>query len=117
MKKPAYISRTALEPTMAGKLLNRVHNARKHNHLLAENELWDRNKLLSPASREGYKIATTKTLQFDGTEVVEYRLYKLIDATVSRISSTVETQVLGGLENLLDAKEVPDGEATTDKDN
>lgn len=43
-------------------------------------------------------------MQHDGTEITEYRLYKLIDATVTTVSSEVSTRVETGLETLVENK-------------
>lgn len=86
--------------TMFGKLLTRVHNARHYSRLQAQNELWRRNGLEKAEKREGYKIAETKEMHRDGTEVVEYRLYKLIDASVVTLSSEVKSEVVTGIKAL-----------------
>lgn len=96
--------RTAEETTMFGKLLNRVQTARKMSRISAVNELWHRNGLAKPGDRVGYKLAETVAMHHDGTEITEYRLYKLIDATVTTVSSEVSTRVETGLETLVENK-------------
>lgn len=86
--------------TLMGKLLSRVHNARHYSNIQAIDELWKRNSLANPAKRDGYKLAETSVVHRDGTEVKEYRLYKLIDATVVTITTDVNTTIELGLENL-----------------
>lgn len=58
-------------------------------------DLWKRNKLTPNAP--GYKIAETKMVKQDGTSVIEYRLYKLIDARVVTTSAQVTADVEDGV--------------------
>lgn len=84
-------------PTMKGALLNRVDQARKHSYAQAVDELWKRNKI---KNREEYKVAEITMVQKDGTEIKEFKLYKLIDATVVTISSQVNVEIALGKEHL-----------------
>ncbi len=86
--------------TLMGKILARVHNARYETRAIAERELWKRNGLDNPTKRDGYKLAETASVARDGTEVVEYRLYKLIDRAQIIISSDVRTTTHFGLEDV-----------------
>ena len=88
------------QPTMMGKLLSRVHNARYLSRQQAIEDLWKRNGMENPKTRDGHKLAETAVIQRDGTEVTEYRLYKLIDATVVTVAAEVNTEVKLGIENL-----------------
>lgn len=88
------------EPTMFGKLLNRVRYERMIARDKAERELWKRNNLDNPAQREGYKLAETKVVHRDGKEVTELRLYKLIDASVITVESEVRSMMEAGVEKL-----------------
>lgn len=97
------------ETTLFGKLLNRVHTARELTAIEAKNELWHRHGLGKPADRVGYKIAETKKMNYDGTEITEYRLYKLIDVARVTVSARIETEIVTGL-----GEEDSDGETTTD---
>lgn len=84
--------------TMFGKLLSRVATARYHTKQLAQEELWRRNGLGNPKHRDGWKIAETAVVQRDGTEIIEYRLYKLTDRAQISITSEVQTKTHFGLE-------------------
>lgn len=88
--------------TMFGKLLSNVRAVRFTAKQKAQDELWKRNGLDNPAKRNGYRMAETQSINRDGTEVVEYRLYKLIDASVVTISSTVTHKIENGLQNVED---------------
>ena len=87
------------EVTLMGKILAHVHSVRAFSRETAIAELWERNGLGNPSSRRGYKLAETKNLQVDGTEVTEYRLYKIVDATVT-VKAEVRTEVTSGLDGL-----------------
>jgi hypothetical protein len=104
----------ASKSTMFGKLLTRVHNARYQTRQLAELELWRRHSLGNPKNRVGYKMAETAVIQRDGTEVIEFRLYKLIDRAVISISSEVQTTTEFGLDAT--EKEQADGTKSTNTD-
>lgn len=88
------------EPTMFGKLLNRVRFERTMAREKAETALWERNNLGNPTKRDGYKLAETKVVHKDGKEVTELRLYKLIDAAVVTISSEVSSEIVDGIHKL-----------------
>lgn len=83
-----------------GKLLKSVHNAKRYSNLQAVEELWKRNGLSNPTKRDGYKLAETVEVQRNGTEIKEYRLYKLVDATVVTISTEVTASIESGLDKL-----------------
>lgn len=100
-RKP--IERPKTESLM-GKLLERVHNARHFSRLTAIDAMWERNGMASVASRKGFKIAETTSVFKDGTEVVEYKLYKLIDATTVTVSAEVNTKVEQGVASLKENK-------------
>ena len=82
-------------PSMFGKLLTEVQAQRKFTRERAIADLWRRNKL-NP-SAPGYKLAETVTVQNDGCEITEYRLYKLVDCTVTTIVSEVRATTETGL--------------------
>lgn len=88
------------QPTLMGKLLNRVRFERIMARERAEAGLWKRNNLENPKTREGYKLAETKVVYTDGKEVTELRLYKLIDAAVVTISSEVSSEIVDGIHKL-----------------
>lgn len=75
------------KPSMVAGMLTQVRSVRRLARESAIADLWKRNKLNPNAS--GYKIAETPMLRRDGREVVEYRLYKLIDASVTTISAEI----------------------------
>lgn len=82
--------------TLMGLLLNKVRFEREQARRAAIQKLYDDNGLSNPARREGYKVAETPTIDRDGTEVVEYRLYKLIDSVVTRVKTTVDVEIKQG---------------------
>lgn len=90
------------ETTMFGKLLTTVQQTRKLAHETAIKDLWRRNELRENAP--GYKIAETKAIHRDGREVTEYRLYKLIDATVTTVKAEVTTLVETGSDKAIEMK-------------
>lgn len=83
--------KAATRSTVFGKLLSRIATARYHTKQLAQEELWKRHGLGNPKSREGWKMEEhTKTMR-DGTEIIEFRLYKLTDRAVIAIKSEIST--------------------------
>lgn len=78
--------------TLMGSLLSTVRFERAEARRKAISELYARNGLENPVTRNGYKVAETSTLSRDGTEITEYRLYKLIDSQVTRVSTTVDVE-------------------------
>lgn len=80
-------------PTLMGKLLSTVRFERQEARRKAVDELWKRNGLDNPTKREGYRMAETSTVARDGTEVTEYRLYKLLDRALVETKSTVKTNI------------------------
>jgi hypothetical protein len=95
-----------------GKLLSRIATARFHTRQLAELELWKRQGLGNPQHRAGYKMEEVKAVQRDGTEIIEYRLYKLIDRAIITITSEVSTTTEFGTDAT--AQEMEDGQKSTD---
>lgn len=81
---------------------NRLRVVRESTKEKAIAALWARNGLKPGA--EGYKIAETTAIYSapsgGGSEVVEYRLYKLIDASVVKISMGVDAKIEDGVNNL-----------------
>lgn len=87
---------------MFGKLLTRVQNTRKMARTQAVADLWRRNKL-NP-NTGGYRLAETDMVQRDGTEITEYRLYKLIDCSVVTVRSEVKHSIETGLGAAIEMK-------------
>jgi hypothetical protein len=81
---------------MFGKLLTEIQAQRKFTRERAMADLWRRNKL-SPGA-PGYRLAEAPTVQADGSEITEYRLYRLVDATVTTISSQVKAETDNGVQ-------------------
>jgi hypothetical protein len=94
------------ESTMFGKLLTSVQQQRQLAHDMALKDLWGRNGLSPNAA--GYKIAETKAIHRDGREVTEYRLYKLIDASVTTIKAEVTSSVEIGADKAVEMKSWPE---------
>lgn len=95
------------KPNMLGRIFNKVSEARFIAKQQAKSDLWARNGLSNPTQRNGYKMAETAVVHRDATEVVEYRLYKLVDASVVTISSEVNHKIENGPEHLRESN--PDG--------
>lgn len=85
-------------PNVLGKMMDRLRKARLHTKTLAIDELWERNGLGTGQAREGYKLAETQRVDRNGSEITEYRLYKLIDRSVVTISADINTEVATGLD-------------------
>ena len=83
------------KPTLLGKTLSTLRMERQLVRDRAVSELWKRNNLKPDA--EGYRVAETSTIQRDGVEVTEYRLYQLVDRAVVRVSSKITTGVEYGI--------------------
>ena len=88
--------------TLLGRILSTVRTERQLARDKAVTELWKRNNLANPTKRDGYRMAETSTVSRDGTEVTEYRLYKLIDRALVTTSSKIATDVKYGQEAALD---------------
>lgn len=89
--------------TLLGKTLSALRFERQQARQKAARDLWERNGMANPKTRSGHKLAETTTLQQDGTEVTEYRLYKLIDRSLVTISSSVSTKITTGVESEQDS--------------
>lgn len=96
-KKIAPMKSMEQKSTIFEQVLSNIQAHRKYVDETAHEELFLRNKLLTTAERAEYKISEAKMVQADGTEVIELRLYKLIDATVVKISAEVTVSTEKGL--------------------
>lgn len=88
--------------TMLGDLLTKVQKERKFSREQAIKELYKRNGVGS--NSPGYKLAETAVIHDDGREVTEYRLYELIDSTVTTLTAEVNMLVETGIEQVSDGK-------------
>lgn len=88
------------EPTMLGKLFSAVRSQRWLLREQALSELWKRNGLENPKLRDGYKVAETAEVHKGGKEIIEYRLYKLVDSVVTTLDTSVKGKVEAGLDKL-----------------
>lgn len=88
------------------KMLNSLTTMRRLAHARALRDLYARNNVT--ASTPGYKLAETPTVYANGREVMEYRLYKLIDASVVTISHEIHHSVETGKDAALEMKAWPD---------
>lgn len=79
-----------------GRLLARLRSEREALKLQAIDDLWRRNGLANPKSRAGYKLAETPTVTRDGREITEYRLYKLVDETITELSADIRSITKNG---------------------
>lgn len=100
--------------TMFGQLLESVQRTREVARDRAIADLWGRNRLNPNAA--GYKIAETVTMHQDGREVVEYRLYKLVDVSVTTIKAEVTHSVEVGTDKAVEMKSWPDRQKKEDID-
>jgi hypothetical protein len=86
------------EKSMVGKLLMRVKQARAVSHDQEIAALYKRNH--ATPGTPGYKLAETQAVKANGKEVVEYRLYKLIDCSVVTMDAEITTHVETGLNSI-----------------
>lgn len=86
----------AVDKTLMGKLLARLRYERAASRERAIERLWKRNGLENPKLRQGYKLAISEPLVRDGEEVIEYRLYKLVDRTITKVRGRVDVEVVDG---------------------
>ena len=86
------------KPTLFGALLEQMRLKRKSVHEAAVRDLQKRNKI-TPGS-PGYKIEHTSRINREGVEVTEYRLYKLLDCSVTSMRANVESKVEIGLSSI-----------------
>lgn len=92
-----------MEPkSMVAKMLAQVTAQRVFVRKRAISGLWERNKLTP--NEAGYKIAETPTVHADGREVVEYRLYKLVDASVTTLKADIQHTVETGKDKAVEMK-------------
>lgn len=82
---------------LLGKVIKILNNARWEAQHEAKNDLWKRNGLDNPTQRNGYRMAETQKLLRDGTEVMEYRLYKLLDASRVIVKANVTHEIETGI--------------------
>lgn len=97
-------------PTVLGKLMAKIRIKRQLAIDKTIENLWVRNGMGEKASRAGYKLAETKVVNRDGVETIEYRLYKLVDAAVIKISAEVAVDIKEGAQN---AREMRGKQVTT----
>lgn len=82
-----------------GKMLSRIRFAREQSKMQAIDELWARNGV-GASERDLYIVKEAATTYPDGSQVMEYKLYKLIDAAVVVLSTEVSTVTELGLSKL-----------------
>lgn len=81
--------------TTFGSLVAHFRFERKTALENAERDLWERNKLVNPTKRDGYKIVELSTIGNDGSTTYSVQLWKLIDEEHIKVSTNVEVGVLG----------------------
>lgn len=80
--------------TLMGKLLNKVRTVRWESRRKAEADLWKRNKLENPTSRDGYRIEEIRSVTKDGKENLTFQLWKKIDEEKVSIDSEVIAKII-----------------------
>lgn len=96
--------------TILGSLLNKFSAQRAQIKHEAIEDLWRRNGLSNPRLRQGYKLAETPIIDRDGVEIVEYRLYKLVDQSTTRLCADISATIIVG-------SDVDNGSETPEQDN
>lgn len=81
---------------LMGSLLGVLQHERYAAKKKTEEDLWANNGLKDPKSRDGYRMAETSTI-YNGAEITEYRLYKLLDSARVTIGAEVSTKVEHGI--------------------
>ncbi|MGI9028144.1 MAG: hypothetical protein ACR2FM_04900 [Candidatus Saccharimonadales bacterium] len=83
-----------------GKTLNKLRGERMSAVGDAKSKMMARHNI-SPRDHNKYKIVEDRTVRHrDGQETIELRLYELKDAAVVTISTSVTSELQGGINNL-----------------
>lgn len=86
--------------TVFGVLLNKHKEVRDYAYKSAADDLWRRNGI---KNRKGYKLEEgIGSISMGGVSAKEFRLYKLIDASVVTISAKVDYEVETGIDRLIE---------------
>lgn len=83
------------KPNILGVLFEQIRLRRKALHDAAVRDIYKRNDVT--AHTPGHKLEFTKRINRDGVEVVEYRLYKVLDCTVTSMRIGMESKTDTGL--------------------
>lgn len=76
-----------------GSFMNRLSYERSTMKKKAVDEIWANHGLKDEKLRGGFKLAETTTVQADGVEVTEYRLYRLIGSSRVTIAADITTKI------------------------
>lgn len=79
-----------------GSLLGVLQHERYAAKKKAEEDLWANNGLADPKARDGYRLAETSTI-YNGAEVTDYRLYRLIDSARVTVAADVTSKIENGI--------------------
>lgn len=84
---------------MFGKMLSKHRNAKFVAMLDAKNKLFERHKI-TYRNQNYYKLVEDRVVLPSGKEIIEMRLYQLVDAAVVTMNSDVTTELAGGINQL-----------------
>lgn len=82
------------KPTLMGKLLVKVRNARNEARRTTTDELWKRNKLDNPVKRDGYRIEEIKTVDSEGNETIKLQLWHKVDEAIVSVDTEVSAHIV-----------------------
>ena len=77
-----------------GKTFNAIRQSRALSRDMAVAELWKRNGLRE--NQEGYRVAETSRIGRNAEEVIEFRLYKLLDTATVTTSANITSETVYG---------------------
>lgn len=78
---------------LLGDTLGRTLKTTQAACVQAKENLWEANGIDTDDKKAGYKMAETKTAFINGSQVITYRLYKLVDTRVVTVSTEVVSKI------------------------
>jgi hypothetical protein len=88
---------------MFGKLLNKYRLAKRNAIMDAKRKMFERHKV-ERHNEKYYKIVSDRVVLPNGKEVIELRLYQLIEGVVVTVNPDLTTEIEGGINHLLEFK-------------
>lgn len=88
---------------MFGKLLNNYRFAKSNAIFEAKRKMFERHKV-ERHNEKYYKVVSDRVVLPSGKEVVELRLYQLIEGAVVTVKGDLTTEIEGGINHLLEFK-------------
>ena len=81
-----------LKPSVLSRVLNQIRLLRSVQREEVENDLWGRNGLSNPKTREGYMLLDATRVTESGEERTRFRLWKLVDEEELTITTSITSQ-------------------------